>query len=113
MELTREPWGFADTLVLSPASVSPPLVHHLKARRTGSSSSSGKIDFEEVSDDIARRGAVAVLRWAIEKGFIKVRHSWSSVRSGPELTWWSPLCLRRISSSYLATCCLLPLLLGQ
>lgn len=51
--------------------------HHLRARRSAPSTSSSssptaKVELEEVPEEIARRGVVNIVRWAAEKGFIKV-----------------------------------------
>lgn len=67
----------ADILVLSPASLAPPLGTHLRARRaaavgSATSSTSARVELEEVADNLARGGTVAVVRWAAQKGLIKV-----------------------------------------
>ncbi|GAA5909777.1 translation initiation factor eIF2B subunit gamma [Sporobolomyces salmoneus] len=79
--------GVFDILVLTPESISKPMSHHLRARRSTPSSSSGqssssgsgssgshpstaKVELEEIPEDVASRGTVRVLMWAAEKGLI-------------------------------------------
>ncbi|KAM0791749.1 hypothetical protein ACM66B_004016 [Microbotryomycetes sp. NB124-2] len=65
--------GVFDILVLTPESISGPMAHHLRARRSAPSTSSpsAKVDLEEVPDDIARRGLVEIIKWAAAKMLIK------------------------------------------
>lgn len=44
------------------------MAHHIRTRR----SSTTKTELEEVPEDVARHGTVAALRWAVDKGLIKV-----------------------------------------
>ncbi|GAA5821492.1 hypothetical protein JCM10212_001489, partial [Sporobolomyces blumeae] len=74
--------GVFDILVLTPASISKPLAHHLRLRRTASGSSSStssssstggiaaKVELDEIPDDVAARGTVRVLAWAADKKLI-------------------------------------------
>jgi hypothetical protein len=67
-----------DILVLTPLSISKPLAHHLRARRSQPATSgtpSAKVELEEIPEEIATRGCVRVLKWAAEKGLITVRLS--------------------------------------
>ncbi|KAM0745848.1 hypothetical protein T439DRAFT_384561 [Meredithblackwellia eburnea MCA 4105] len=69
--------GVYDILVLTPTSISSPLAHHLRARRTSTSAglsatpSNAKVELEEIPDEVARKGTVSVVRWATEKELIK------------------------------------------
>ncbi|KAK4050652.1 Translation initiation factor eIF-2B subunit gamma [Microbotryomycetes sp. JL201] len=62
-----------DILVLTPESISGPMAHHLRARRSAPSTSSpsAKVDLEEVPDETARRGLVEIVKWAAAKTLIK------------------------------------------
>ncbi|GAA6017907.1 hypothetical protein JCM11491_001211 [Sporobolomyces phaffii] len=68
--------GVFDVLVLTPTSISKPMGHHLRARRSNpasqssSSHPSAKVDLEEIPEEVASRGTVRVLMWAAEKGLI-------------------------------------------
>ncbi|GAA5821791.1 hypothetical protein JCM11251_001026 [Rhodosporidiobolus azoricus] len=68
--------GIYDILVLTPLSISKPLAHHLRARRSqpGSSTSTGsasaKVELEEIPEEVASRGCVRALMWAAEKGLV-------------------------------------------
>ncbi|GAA5869760.1 hypothetical protein JCM16303_001785 [Sporobolomyces ruberrimus] len=67
--------GVFDIVVLTPDSISKPMGHHLRARRSTPSSSShshptAKIELEEIPEEIASRGTVRVLMWAAEKNLI-------------------------------------------
>ncbi|GAA6033252.1 hypothetical protein JCM8097_003017 [Rhodosporidiobolus ruineniae] len=68
--------GIYDILVLTPQSISKPLAHHLRARRSQPSSSSGngtpsaKVELEEIPEEVAQRGTVRALMWAAEKGLV-------------------------------------------
>ncbi|GAA5900901.1 hypothetical protein JCM6882_005972 [Rhodosporidiobolus microsporus] len=68
--------GVFDILVLTPLSISKPLAHHLRARRSQPSSSassgnpSAKVELEEIPEEVASRGCVRALMWAAEKGLV-------------------------------------------
>ncbi|GAA6016789.1 hypothetical protein JCM10207_003252 [Rhodosporidiobolus poonsookiae] len=68
--------GVFDILVLTPLSLSKPLAHHLRARRSQPSTSSNngnpsaKVELEEIPEEVANRGCVRVLMWAAEKGLV-------------------------------------------
>ncbi|GAA5932390.1 translation initiation factor eIF2B subunit gamma [Sporobolomyces koalae] len=65
--------GVFDILVLTPASISKPMAHHLRARRSTPSSSTNptaKVELEEIPEDVASRGTVRVLMWAAEHKLI-------------------------------------------
>lgn len=65
-----------DILLLSPESLANRISHHLRSRRSAAASSStsspAKVDLEEVPEQVARNGTVAVVRWAAERGLVKV-----------------------------------------
>lgn len=101
----------ADILVLSPASLAPPIAHHLRLRRSAPSTSSSahpaaKVELEEVPEDVARRGTVNVVRWAAEESFIKVRRVLMLLSDETDTKELTRLRLYRATSScFLATCC--------
>lgn len=76
--------ALTDTLVLAPESLSGALAAHLRNRRANASSAAAaaggssqhhiaRVETEGVPDKVAEKGAVAVLRWAIERSLIQVR----------------------------------------
>ncbi|GAA5984944.1 hypothetical protein JCM5350_000072 [Sporobolomyces pararoseus] len=64
--------GILEVLVLTPQSISKPMSHHLRSRRSTTSKDSGssKVELEEIPEEIASRGTVRVLMWATEKSLI-------------------------------------------
>lgn len=71
-------WLGADVLVLTPTSIAGPVASHLRARRSAPSSSSSnndpssRIEHEEIPENIAKKGTVAVIQWAAHQQLIKV-----------------------------------------